>query len=445
MNKLTTSIVLVIFAAFCCNAQTLSVKSVVELTNDITARTQVRNDANGQACAMLRVNAPSMMVSFDQNIVGDVSVLPGEYIVYVPEATSTIQVKNQEESIDVDFSKFDINLEGKKCYRIILEKESNSKVTGVGKLAISANYDNAVVMVDGVPMGQVPLLLENVSPGRHTIAVPNTIGVTMKDITTYVKEGETTDLKLTLHKETRKPVEIESLVLAGGDMPTIDDPVIHTYGVNIVEKYGKKGVVDYMGNVLVPFKFDYISPVKVNGLYRVNTHDNIDGKLLTNFKWGLYKPGIGLVADLKYNNIYNNSLNPDYDSETIVSERSKYMPACRNGCWGFLDPNGKEITRSFRRYQYNGEPIDCDAPLLLENVVKVGYYHNYGLINYEGEIITELKYKYIGDFFEGVARFERDGIQGLLDESGKIIWTNLAFEQVVHKEKGYRKSNKCCK
>lgn len=28
----------------------------------------------------------------------------------------------------------------------------------------------------------------------------------------------------------------------------------------------------------------------------------------------------------------------------------------------------------------------------------------------------------------------------LMDDSGKIIWTNAAFEQVVHKEKGYRKS-----
>lgn len=28
----------------------------------------------------------------------------------------------------------------------------------------------------------------------------------------------------------------------------------------------------------------------------------------------------------------------------------------------------------------------------------------------------------------------------LLDESGKIIWTNIAFERAVHKEKGYRKS-----
>lgn len=28
----------------------------------------------------------------------------------------------------------------------------------------------------------------------------------------------------------------------------------------------------------------------------------------------------------------------------------------------------------------------------------------------------------------------------LLDESGKIIWTNIAFERVVHQEKGYRKS-----
>ena len=28
----------------------------------------------------------------------------------------------------------------------------------------------------------------------------------------------------------------------------------------------------------------------------------------------------------------------------------------------------------------------------------------------------------------------------LLDENGKIIWTNIAFEKAVDKEKGYRKS-----
>ncbi len=28
----------------------------------------------------------------------------------------------------------------------------------------------------------------------------------------------------------------------------------------------------------------------------------------------------------------------------------------------------------------------------------------------------------------------------LLDDSGKIIWTNIAFERLVHQEKGYRKS-----
>ena len=28
----------------------------------------------------------------------------------------------------------------------------------------------------------------------------------------------------------------------------------------------------------------------------------------------------------------------------------------------------------------------------------------------------------------------------LLDEAGKVIWTNIAFERLVHQEKGYRKS-----
>ena len=28
----------------------------------------------------------------------------------------------------------------------------------------------------------------------------------------------------------------------------------------------------------------------------------------------------------------------------------------------------------------------------------------------------------------------------LLDEAGKVIWTNIAFERMVHQDKGYRKS-----
>ncbi|MBQ0089131.1 MAG: WG repeat-containing protein [Prevotellaceae bacterium] len=414
MNKLTTSIVLVIFAALCCNGQTLSVKSVVELTNDITARTQVRNDANGQACAMLRVNAPSMMVSFDQNIVGDVSVLPGEYIVYVPEATSTIQVKNQEESINVDFSKFDINLEGKKCYRVILDNKERTNSTQEGAtINIISNCDNAIVMMDGVPVGQLPLALDNVAPGRHIFSVPNTLGMTMDDVTVSVENGETKKLNFKLHKAEKNPISIRYEYIG------VDRTPVATWGFEFLRQNGKIGLKDYFGNTLVPCEFDEVYPLKVNGMYKVKRGNG----------YGLFSPTRGLVIDCKYH--YDLGPMPTCFNPTDYMPFSYDTNSGSIGSGrGVLDPKGKVVIKPDASYRgiprcYENVIVMCKGFRNANRKDLGGYddYLRYAIFNKSGNQISQFKYSFLSQFYDGVAYFRLpDDRCGFVDEKGKEVY-----------------------
>lgn len=67
-----------------CIAQSLVVKNFEELTHDLSARTNTRIDEEGNHCALIRINVPTIKsLVFDNTVVGEAQYLPGEYIVYV--------------------------------------------------------------------------------------------------------------------------------------------------------------------------------------------------------------------------------------------------------------------------------------------------------------------------------------------------------------------------
>ena len=55
------------------HAQKLNVESFVAKTNDITARTQPRQDINGNDCALIKVQLAASGAEFGGNVVGNVS------------------------------------------------------------------------------------------------------------------------------------------------------------------------------------------------------------------------------------------------------------------------------------------------------------------------------------------------------------------------------------
>lgn len=101
-------------------AQQISVKSIEELTSDLTARTHPRGDANDNPCALIKVIIPMVKnLMFTGWVMGDVDYHPGEYWVYVPEGTK--KIKFQHENFAPGEIVFNIPIKKLSVYRVTLD------------------------------------------------------------------------------------------------------------------------------------------------------------------------------------------------------------------------------------------------------------------------------------------------------------------------------------
>lgn len=285
MKKFILLSSLFIGVCWSCYASPLVVKNIEELRNDLAARTISRVDVNNKPCALIRINLPTMdELRFSDAVVGEVSYMPGEYIVYVSPDATTLSYACKGERTTINFSDFGINIEGKKSYRITLGKEEQTTTKNATSAYISANYDNMIVLVDGIPMGETPLTIESIEPGRHTISVPNTEGYTMRDQIIDIKEGKENRFEFQLYEETYEPVEIFRYFY--------NDSVPGEFivGIKSIREGDKEGVCDYMGKIIVPCIFDDVTLNNHHKYFMVRN----DGKQ------GVFVPDKGLIVPCIY-------------------------------------------------------------------------------------------------------------------------------------------------
>lgn len=377
-------------------AQNYEIDDISELKNDLSARINKRSAPNGSFCALIRVNIPSVNGIHFKSIVGEPECLPGEYNVFVPEKTPILEFVANGTDYVIDFSKHNIVIEGQKCYRVVLSKKSLNTQKNT-KTTITANYDNVVVLLDGIPVGQTPLVLDNVSLGKHTLSVPNTLGVTMKDKIVNFKQNNMFDLRL--YKEKRKHVNVE-MATPGGDTAGWYE----VFGTNVKEQNGKVGIVDYAGNIVVPYEFDYIYPSMQNGYYIV----------YQNHKAGLYEPGTGLIVPCIYDGFLTNRSNT----------HDKYILVEKDGKYGLLSPLGKLVVPIEYAAGWDQPQCDNDAIRMPKTIRGRTYW---GLFDYNGRQIASPKYEDLYPFVNGYALFSRQSngnvFQGIVDINGneKII------------------------
>lgn len=112
------------------HAQKLNVESFVAKTNDITARTQSRQDINGNDCALVKVRLAAENASFSGNVVGDVAYDKSEYFVYMPQGSKRLTIKLEGYlPLEVSFSEYGIkSLESKVVYQLTT---TNNKYSGL--------------------------------------------------------------------------------------------------------------------------------------------------------------------------------------------------------------------------------------------------------------------------------------------------------------------------
>lgn len=90
------------------------------LTYDLYARTNERMDYNGVPCAVIRVKVPmSTNYTFEGGIVGNIIYRPGEVILYVPQDTKSIVVKNKQYQSSMKYT-FPIKVEKQTVYQLTI-------------------------------------------------------------------------------------------------------------------------------------------------------------------------------------------------------------------------------------------------------------------------------------------------------------------------------------
>ncbi len=109
-------------------AQNLRIETVRWRTHDLSARIHPRLDLNKDTCALLKVITPEDSLSFQGNIIGDVTYQKGVYWIYLSHGTQFVQFQSAQSSpLFVQFEDYDIKgLQGGYAYEMLLQDEEAS-------------------------------------------------------------------------------------------------------------------------------------------------------------------------------------------------------------------------------------------------------------------------------------------------------------------------------
>lgn len=160
-------------------AQELSVVSFQEVTNDLSARTNVRSDLNDRPCALVKVELPLPGVQFDQQrqVVGNVDYKVNTYWAYVPAGTKHLTLSHpQFHSLDVIFSNYGVPyLLEQTTYLLRVNVPVNIPIQEVkiqtGWIILDSDPQGASVYINNEFVGNTPLDSYKQPYGTYTYRV----------------------------------------------------------------------------------------------------------------------------------------------------------------------------------------------------------------------------------------------------------------------------------
>lgn len=159
--------ILLIFLMICAvsatYAQQLTVKTVNLRPQDARARTNPRDDAKGQKCAIIRVGVVGVENLVFPDAVGNVERSLSEYIVYVPEGLKTLRYNNKEgKSLGtIKFDDWDQEINSLASYDVVFESSDHlrSAIFSIQPANATLIFDGKKVEVngDGIAMINKPV------------------------------------------------------------------------------------------------------------------------------------------------------------------------------------------------------------------------------------------------------------------------------------------------
>jgi hypothetical protein len=132
--------------------------------NDITARTQPRQDINGNDCALVKVQLAASNAVFEGNVIGDVTYNTSEYLVYMAQGSKRLTVKLEGYlPLEVNFLDYAIkSLEPKIVYQLTILGVVNGKQpepvrAKTGWIVLDSDPLGASVYINNEYVGTTPL------------------------------------------------------------------------------------------------------------------------------------------------------------------------------------------------------------------------------------------------------------------------------------------------
>jgi len=214
MNR-TIVFLLMLCTCLFANAQEVIIKEFKELSQDLAARTNEKLDANGNACALVKVVIPMQDVQFEGWVI-DQQYTPGEYWVYLPEGAPKLKIKHSDLTPLV--YEFPENLLGKHTYQMILGfPESNESL-----VKFMANVKNAQMDIAGqhletetgsfdvrLPKGKYDYVISTTTPGFSSVSGQIIVDDVFKEERVNLSTVNT--FKLTINADEDSRIKIDNI------------------------------------------------------------------------------------------------------------------------------------------------------------------------------------------------------------------------------------------
>ncbi len=160
------------------NAQTLKVESFAMKPNDLTARTQARQDINGVDCALVKVQLAASGATFDGNVVGDVKYNTSEYWVYMAQGSKRLSIRLEGYlPLEVNFEDYEVKpLESKTVYILVVSGITTSQTIDTpriktGWIILESEPTGASIYINDEFVGNTPLTNYKQAYGTYSYRV----------------------------------------------------------------------------------------------------------------------------------------------------------------------------------------------------------------------------------------------------------------------------------
>ena len=160
------------------SAQKLSVESFAIKANDLTARTQARQDVNGIDCALVKVQLAASGATFSGNVVGDVKYNTSEYWVYIPQGSKRLNIRLEGYlPLEVNFEDYEVKpLESKAVYVMVVSGITTSPSIEApriktGWIILDSKPQGASVFINDEFVGNTPLTNYKQAYGTYSYRV----------------------------------------------------------------------------------------------------------------------------------------------------------------------------------------------------------------------------------------------------------------------------------